>query len=465
MACTTILVGKNASFDGSTLVARTEDSPSGQYTPKAFVVVQPEDQPRHYKSVLSDFEIDLPDNPIRYTAVPDAGNPGPEGFWAASGINEKNVAMSATETITTNSRVLGADPLVKAGIGEEDMVTLVLPYISSAREGVLRLGQILEEYGTYESNGIAFSDTEEIWWLETIGGHHWIARRVPDDVYVTNPNQLGLDHFEFDNPDHYLYSSDLRDWIRQHHLDLNASNEHFNPRYAFGSQKDKDKHYNTPRAWFIQKFLNPEVQQDPESFALPWCRKPYRKVTIDDIRYLLTGYYQDTPYDPYTRENTKISGYRPIGVNRTNQTHILQVRPNKPHDTTGIQWLSYGSMPYTTMVPFFTQVNDTPAYLRDTPKTPSTDSYYWTSRIIAALADRNHHEMMSLVDDYAEDTIAKGYAVINAVDKAQAEGTYYNLENSNQEVSDYLQKQTEDLLDKVLYDASNHMTNAFSMSD
>ncbi|HJF44187.1 MAG TPA: C69 family dipeptidase, partial [Thermophilibacter provencensis] len=28
----------------------------------------------------------------------------------------------------------------------------------------------------------------EIWWMETVGGHHWIARRVPDDCYVTMPN-------------------------------------------------------------------------------------------------------------------------------------------------------------------------------------------------------------------------------------------------------------------------------------
>lgn len=95
---------------------------------------------------------------------------------------------------------------------------------------------------------IAFADTEEIWWLETIGGHHWIARRVPDDTYVTNPNQLGIDYYEFENSDDYLASPDIRDFINKHHLDLTYSNEHFNPRYAFGSQRDKDRHYNTPRA-------------------------------------------------------------------------------------------------------------------------------------------------------------------------------------------------------------------------
>lgn len=101
--------------------------------------------------------------------------------------------MSETETITSNDRVLGADPLVKDGIGEEDMLLLVLPYIRSAREGVLRLGKLLKTYGTCELNGIGFQDQEEIWWFESIGGHHWMARRVPDTAYVVMPNQLGID--------------------------------------------------------------------------------------------------------------------------------------------------------------------------------------------------------------------------------------------------------------------------------
>ena len=76
---------------------------------------------------------------------------------------------------------------METGIGEEDIFTLVLPYIKTAREGVERLGHLLETAGTYESNGIAISDVNEIWWLESIGGHHWMARRVPDDAYVVNP--------------------------------------------------------------------------------------------------------------------------------------------------------------------------------------------------------------------------------------------------------------------------------------
>lgn len=80
--------------------------------------------------------------------------------------------MTASETITTNERVLAADPLVeyqpadkengikevRGGIGEEDLVSITLPYIKTAREGVIRLGMLHEKYGTYESNAIAFSN-------------------------------------------------------------------------------------------------------------------------------------------------------------------------------------------------------------------------------------------------------------------------------------------------------------------
>ncbi len=76
MACTTILVGKKASYDGSTMIARNDDSGSGHFTPKKFVVVQPEEQPRHYESVISHVKIELPEQPMRYTAVPNAVDGG-----------------------------------------------------------------------------------------------------------------------------------------------------------------------------------------------------------------------------------------------------------------------------------------------------------------------------------------------------------------------------------------------------
>lgn len=166
-ACTTVLVGKGATYDGSTMIVRSEDSPAGRFIEKKFVIVKPDNQPKKYKSVISKVEVDLPDNPMQYSAMPNAT--GEEGIWASSAVNTANVGISATETISSNALVLGADPLVDSGLGEEDYVTITIPYIKTAKEGVIRLGSLVEKYGTYEMNGIAFSDSNEIWWIETIG--------------------------------------------------------------------------------------------------------------------------------------------------------------------------------------------------------------------------------------------------------------------------------------------------------
>ena len=100
MACTTILVGKKASYDGSTMIARNDDSGSGHFTAKKFTVVHPEDLPKVYRSVLSHVEVPLPEGAMRFTAMPNAVEG--KGIWAASGVNAANVGMTATETITSN---------------------------------------------------------------------------------------------------------------------------------------------------------------------------------------------------------------------------------------------------------------------------------------------------------------------------------------------------------------------------
>ena len=512
MACTTILVGRKASYDGSTMIARNDDSGSGHFTPKKFVVVPPQEHPAVYRSVLSHVEVELPGSPMRMTAMPNAVEG--KGIWAAGGVNEAGVGMTATETITSNPRVLGADPLVEyipakdgqpevpGGIGEEDIVYLVLPYIHTAREGVLRLGKLLEKYGTYEMNGIAFQDVHEIWWLETIGGHHWIAKRVPDDAYVVMPNQLGIDQFDLEDAlgakKNHLCSADLDDFIENNHLDL-SWNGVLNPRDAFGSHDDSDHVYNTPRAWYMQRRLNPSEDWDspaarytPESDDIPWCRVPEDKVSLEDVDFLLSSHFEGTPYDPYGTTGTAESRhrYRPIGVNRTGHMVAIQVRPYVPAANRTVMWVSFGSGPFTAAAPFYANVNDTPAYLRDTTPEVSTGNLYWTNRLIAVVADAHWYETNRFIEGYAEGVRAFGHRLIERTDeqllaRSDAESTGTNawpldgghgdekdvqgvadvLEAANDEMADYLREHTTKLLNDVLYTSSNLMHNSFAMSD
>ena len=490
MPCTTILVGKNASYDGSTLMARNEDcGGNGKFQAKDFQVVLPQNQPRHYVSVISKVAIELPDNPLRYTQCRNS-NPD-EGIWGAAGVNALNVAMTATETITTNPRVQGVDPLVtEGGIGEEDLVTLVLPYIRSAREGVLRLGSLLEQYGTYEMNGIGLQDVDEVWWLETIGGHHWIAKRVPDDRYAVVPNQLGIDWFDladaFGEGRNHLCSKDLLTFIESNHLDLTMDRETplseetaFDVRAAFGSHDDADHVYNTPRAWHMARHLNPttylwdgpDADYRPDSDDIPWSFVPEHKITVEDVKYVLSAHYQGTPFDPYAKHGdpSRRGSLRPIGINRNNVLVLTQLRPDRPEGFRAIEWIALGSNVFNQMVPFYANVNATPAYLDHAGDTVNTDNLYWSSRLIGALADAQYSLCASHVERYQNAMLYAAHRLLRQFDgEAQAvaaDALPAFLEACNQQLADEARRQTDDLLGKVLRETSTYMHNRFNRAD
>jgi len=566
MSCTTLLVGKKASYDGSTMIARNDDSQSGKYMPKKLTVVAPQEQPRHYRSVISHVEIDLPDDPMRYSAIPNV--PKVEGIWAGAGVNAANVAMTATETIASNERVLGADPLVvlqpaengrpeqPGGIGEEDLVTIVLPYIRSAREGVLRTARLLEKYGTYEMNGMAFADVNEIWWMETLGGHHWIAKRVPDDQYVVMPNESGIDSFDLADAlgagvDH-LCSADLKEFMERNHLDLTmlppegdtafagrtqegrtqagrtqagsagsaqtgaaeggssvAAGTIFNPRHAFGTQSDADHVYNTPRAWFMLRYFNPrsakwdgpDAQFTPRSNDLPWSMRPERKITVEDFKYILSSHFQGTPYDPYNvcGDTSMRGAYRCIGVNRTDFLALLQLRPNVPKEIRAVEWLTFGSNVFNSFIPFYPNTDKVPEYLAYTEEKVDTDSFYWSCRLLAALADAQFMTCKFLVERYQIKVMAEAHRILNEADRKVREIVdsyedyygdmdYYDgleeeysedvkidtetaaqvqtiIDDANEALADMLKEETTDVLGKVLKETSNHMKNAYARSD
>ena len=485
MPCTTILAGRLAMNDGSTVIARNDD---GAFEAKRLIAVEPKDQPKKYKCTISHLEIGLTDEPMRYTAVPNVNKE--HGVWPACGINAANVGMNATETVTTNARVMGADPFVclrpkknsrdkeiPGGIGEEDLVTLVLPYIRSAREGVLRLGALLEKYGTYEPNGIAFNDKDEVWWMETIGGHHWIAKRVPDDRVVIMPNQFGTDDFDledaFGGQKEHLCSADLREFMAKYHLDLNTG-KRFNPRRAFGSRETADHIYNTPRAWYMARYFTPracrwdgpDADFTPESDDLPWSLVPEAKVTVEDIKELLSSWYQGTPYDPYEKTSALSGHYRVIGVPNSDVSGIIQIRGDMPEAIRGTEWLSMGGSGYTACFPQYANVPKFPAYFSATTEKVSTDAMYWTSRLIAALTDAHYGPGIILDERYRKTVANRGRQLLNEYDaKYIASPDPALLTEANAKIAEMVREESEKALSAILANASEHMKTRYHRGD
>ena len=346
-------------------------------------------------------------------------------------------------------------------------------------------------------NGIAFSDEKEIWWLETIGGHHYIARRVPDDAYVVMPNQLGIDFFDMDDAlgdqEEYMCSADMAEFIKQNHLDLSMDFEEddedawtINPRECFGSHDDADHVYNTPRAWYMLRYFNPktfewdgpEADFRPTDDDLPWALIPERKVTPEDVKYVLSSHYQGTPYDPYLTYGDKsmAGAYRSIGINRNDFLGFVQIRPYMPNSAKAIVWLAFASNAFNAMVPFYTNVDSTPNYLNSTTGTVSTDSFYWTSRLIAAMADASYKTSLNLIERYQLAVQSKAHEILGRTDRAlntpapsgrrPGKAAAAKLcTKANEEMADMLRKETDDTLKKVLNACSNAMKNQYARSD
>ncbi|GEL14355.1 C69 family dipeptidase [Pediococcus cellicola] len=400
-ACTSFLAGRLATADGSTLIGRNEDSRSAW--PKHFVVHPHREfsETQIFKSTDNGFTLNLPKVAAKYTATPEWTDK--YGLFEEEGINEYGVAMSATESAYTNNRALGADPLVADGIGEEAMVTVTLPYVKSAREGVSYLGSIIEKYGTSETNGILFSDVNEVWYMETAAGHQWVAQRIPDDAYAVVANQLSIQEIDFNDADNFMVVAGLQDFVNQNHL--NSKRDTFNFREIFGTNDLSDEFYNNPRVWYGQKLLNPSIDQQPQSQHLPFIRRAEKLIQVDDVKQILSSHFQGTPFDPIgIGSKSDKTRYRPISLAKTQESHILQIRPNLPTAIAGIHWLAMGVAAQSIYIPFYAGIKDTPASYKKGISTYQPDSAYWIYKQAGTLVDAHYLEFGPLLEDVQDKT-------------------------------------------------------------
>ncbi len=100
----------------------------------------------------------------------------------------------------------------------------------------------------------------------------------------------------------------------------------------------------------------------------------------------------------------------------------------------------------------------------------STDNFYWTSRLIAAMADASYNKSLFHLERYEEAVLSAARALVNQYDaKLAAEPDAASRaalrEEANLAIAAMLQEKAADTLDKVLFELSSQMKNAYSRSD
>ena len=162
--------------------------------------------------------------------------------------------------------------------------------------------------------------------------------------------------------------------------------------------------------------------------------------------------------------------YRSIGINRNDFMALIQIRPDVPAEQSAIEWVAYASNAFNTMVPFYANVTTTPEYLSCTTKEVSTDSFYWVSRMIAAMTDASYSKSLIHAERYELGVLSASRALIHQYDaKLVAEpdvGQRAALRvEANEAIAKALKARAADTLDKVLFELSSGMKNAFARSD
>lgn len=392
MACTTVIVGKKASINGATMIARNCDAERCNVATK-FVTVPAKNEEQTFHSYVTGLDIPLPSNALRYQMAPFVDYKK-HGQFGECGINSANVAMSATESLYGNSQVLALDPLVENGIGEDALLSIVLPFIHSAREGVEYLGNLIAIYGSHEGNGIIFSDKNEVWYMEIPTGHYWAATRLPDDQAAVIANQVAEEDIKFDDTDNYLWAAGLREFIDDHNL--NPDIGHYNFRHIFGTNDARDHCYNTPRVWFGQNYLGHNATS-PTSDNLDFTFKPNRKLKREDVGYVLSSHYNETEFDSLSATNEKDrTKFRPISMARCAESHILEIRNNVPDAYSAITWFNFAPTAFNPYVPFYANANGT-CNTYNTSDDYDINQAYWLSRTIASLIEPNYEKIKSML--------------------------------------------------------------------
>ena len=295
--CTSIMVGKKASADGSVMTSHTCDSwyrtwmrwePAADYeenaTTKVYKGTMHTSSPSETKGLEVAAEIPLPNHTYAYlnTAYPC--------------FNEKQLAIGETT-------FSGPDTLVnKNGAFQiEELERAALQRCDNARDAIMVIAELIKEYG-YGDGGeaITIADTKEVWLMEIMGegpdqlGGIWAAQRVPDGEVSVSANIPRIKYLNRKDTKNFLCSDNVEEVAKKYGL-WDGEGELIWYK-AFGSSYSNGKNFRE-REWFIFNELAPSLKLDRNAEDIPFSVKPEKKVDVRDVMRLLRSYYEGTDMD------------------------------------------------------------------------------------------------------------------------------------------------------------------------
>lgn len=422
--CTSIAVGQKATKDNVILISRNEDCLRNNWN--KFLIQRDAPEYIAFKNTVHDgkwvlgngMAVPIPDVAYSYSGTPDAGADGEATsaignhfYYEERGVNEKNFAISATNSLSMNKAASAADPLVsEASVIEAIIPTLLLPQAESAQHAVALLGHYVETYGAGEANGVLLADLTESWYFEIGSGHHWIAVRIPDNQYIAVANGMRVHDVNIEDTATTRCSTGLFDFVCEHELLENPNPQSFDFATAFG---DLTIPANFNRIWLAQSILSPEVKQPTGQHQYPLFMEPDETVAVSDVMRVLTATYEGTPLEG--------KATRSIGWPKTAESHIITLDPSMPDQLAGIIWQSISTPLCAPYMPLYRAMGEAPAVFAKGSNDYGTTSAYWAFRGLYSLAHAQGPQQLAETQQMWRDYVARLVADQGHIKKMVAE--------------------------------------------
>ena len=412
LSCTTILIGKGLTIDGSVIHAHNEDMGSSAVGRLWHVAAQTRKE--------GDF-INVP-----YMTIPNQHDS--YSYWASGNANNTSGLDISNQTKPYDSVLVGmnqwgvtmscnwmnskAKNSIEKGIRRYAIRQLILERAKTAREAVEIVGEFIEQYGQADWGGLTYnlSDTNESWVIETTT-NNWVARRIKDNEIwvVANRFRIGTD---FDLSSHSLINNAIQQsW--------------YNPK--------TEKQFNFAKAYGKPEFMNQAYDIAREERVYSLLENNKKLLTADDLFKVLRDRYDGTSKftPPQKEENWRELSEpkkipRTIASNLAQSTSVAVLRSDLPIEVGAMMWYGMVNPQFSGYFPLYAGSTTVIQDLSTLDGKKSESSAWWAFKnlhnqagknyakyypVVKKVLSNNHAQMVieqKLVENKALDLISKG---------------------------------------------------------
>lgn len=373
-ACTNLIVGRQASTDGSTIVSYSADSyglfgelyhyPAGTHAKGTMRPVHEWDTGKYLG--------EIPEARTTYNVI---GN-----------MNEHQLTITET-TFGGREELVDTTGIIDYG----SLIYIALQRSKSAREAIQVMTDLVQEYGYYSSGeSFTIADPREVWVMEMIGkgvgvkGAVWVAVRIPDDCISAHANQARIHQFPLNDKENCLYSPDVISFAREKGY-FSGLNKDFSFANAYAPLDFGARRYCEARVWsFYNMFTDRGEEFLPYILGstdkpMPLYVKAKKRISVQEIQQAMRDHYEGTPLDlsqdfgaginhsPYrlsplsfTVDGEEYFNERPISTQQTGWVIVAQMREHLPNAIGGVLWFGCDDANMTVFTPVYCCTNVVP---------------------------------------------------------------------------------------------------------